>query len=74
MSVPSFGEWGYVLASPSPFEVPAELALSLRSISPKTLPSLFEFGPDMSPLPSPVNRLDTQVLVRTYESEWKKYD
>ncbi|MEO6324050.1 MAG: polyamine aminopropyltransferase [Thermoanaerobaculia bacterium] len=74
VSVPSFGEWGYVLASPAPIPVPTRLALSLRSISTTTLPSLFDFGPDMSPLPSPVNRLDNQVLVRTYESEWKKYD
>jgi spermidine synthase len=74
VSVPSFGEWGYVLASPAPFRVPVELDGALRSISARTLPSLFEFGPDMGPLPSPVNRLDNQVLVRTYESEWKKYD
>ncbi|MFI5180501.1 MAG: polyamine aminopropyltransferase [Thermoanaerobaculia bacterium] len=74
MTVPSFGVWGYVLASPRPFEVPARVLPDLRALSDATLPALFTFGPDIAPVDVPVNRLNDQVLVRTYEREWKKFD
>jgi len=73
-NVPSFGEWGYVLASARPFEVPATVPEGLRYLSRENLAGLFAFGPDMSRLEGPVNRLNNQVLVRTYESEWKKFE
>lgn len=73
-TVPSFGEWGFVLASPRPFNVPARLIPGLRYLSVETLPALFSFGPDMARLEVPVNRLHDQVLVRTYESEWRKFE
>jgi spermidine synthase len=74
MTVPSFGVWGYVLASPRPFDQPTAVLPGLRALSPETLASLFVFGPDISRVEAPVNRLNDQVLVRTYESEWKKFD
>ncbi len=73
-TVPSFGEWGFVLASPRPFSAPARLIPGLRYLSDETLPALFSFGPDMARLEVPVNRLHDQVLVRTYESEWRKFE
>jgi spermidine synthase len=73
-AVPSFGEWGFVLAAPRPFEVPPRLPEGLRFLSPGTLASLFLFAPDLARVPSEVNRLNNQVLVRTYEREWKKYE
>jgi len=74
-AVPSFGEWGFVLASPRPFDVPSDLLPGLRFLSRETLPALFSFGPDMAPwAEAPVNRLHDQVLVRTYESEWRKFE
>jgi len=74
MTVPSFGVWGYVLASPRPFDVPTTVIPGLRAISPATVASLFTFAPDIAKVESPVNRLNDQVLVRTYEHEWKKFD
>ncbi len=74
MTVPSFGVWGYVLASPSPFDPPKSVPKGLRALSSETLASLFFFGPDIARVDAPVNRLNDQVLVRTYESEWKKFD
>ena len=73
-TVPSFGEWGFVLASRRPFDVPGRLIPGLRFLSDETLPALFSFGPDMARLEVPVNRLHDQVLVRTYESEWRKFE
>jgi len=33
---------------------------------------LFEFPPDMSRIDTEINRLNNQVLVRYYESEWQQ--
>ncbi len=68
--VPSFGEWGYVLASRRPYRQPDALPSGLRFLSLESLPALFDFPLDMARLPAEVNRLSNQVLVTTYEAEW----
>lgn len=70
--VPSFGEWGYVVASRRPYRLPTSLADGLRFLSQQSLPALFDFPRDMARVPTEVNRLSNQVLVTTYESEWGK--
>lgn len=69
--VPSFGEWGFIVASHRPF-TPAVTPLpdGLRFLTPDTLPLLFNFPADMARVPAEVNRLSNQVLVHTYEHEW----
>ncbi len=69
--VPSFGEWGFVLAGTREYIPPKSLPAGLRFVSVEGLPSLFQFPPDMAPLPMPANQLNSQVLVRTYENDWK---
>ena len=68
--VPSFGEWGYVLASRRPYRSPTALPAGLRFLSLQNLAPLFDFPLDMARVPTEVNRLSNQVLVTTYESEW----
>ena len=70
--VPSFGEWGFVIASHRPFRMPQELPAGLRFLTPASLPPLFDFPRDMARVPAQVNRLSNQVLVMTYEREWGK--
>ena len=70
--VPSFGEWGYTIASRRPYRVPTTLPDGLRFLSPHSLPALFDFPLDMARVPTEVNRLSNQVLVTTYEAEWGK--
>jgi spermidine synthase len=70
--VPSFGEWGFILASRRPFRMPSALPPGLRFIDVAGLPALFEFPPDMARVPTDVNRLSNQVLVQTFEDEWGK--
>jgi spermidine synthase len=70
--VPSFGEWGFVIASRRPFRMPQELPAGLRFLTPDSLPPLFDFPRDMARVPAEVNRLSNQVLVTTYEREWGK--
>ncbi len=69
-NVPSFGEWGYIIASHRPWHTPTTLPEGLRFLSPQTLPLLFDFPLDMARVPAAVNRLSNQVLVSTYEREW----
>jgi spermidine synthase len=70
--VPSFGEWGFVIASHRPFHLAQELPPGLRFLTPASLAPLFDFPRDMARVPAEVNRLSNQVLVTTYEREWGK--
>ncbi|NUZ04637.1 polyamine aminopropyltransferase [Piscinibacter koreensis] len=70
--VPSFGEWGFVVAGRRPFRMAQALPNGLRFLDVKGLPALFDFPLDMARVPAEVNRLSNQVLVRTYEEEWGK--
>lgn len=71
--VPSFGEWGYILASPHPLPGELHLPEGLRFLDEHNVTSLFEFPPDMAREPAEVNRLNNQVLVRYFEAEWGRY-
>ena len=70
--VPSFGEWGFMLASRRPYKLPGALPNGLRFLSVADLPTLFNFPLDMARVPTVVNRLSNQVLVQTFEEEWGK--
>jgi len=70
--VPSFGEWGFVIASRRPYRLPEALPEGLRFLAVPALPQLFEFPRDMARVPAEVNRLSNQTLVSTYEQEWGK--
>jgi spermidine synthase len=72
--VPSFGEWGFALAALRPFDPPRAVIPGLRYLDPDTLASLFILGPDMAPVPTEVNRLNNQALVRYYEEEWRRWN
>lgn len=69
--VPSFGEWGFVLAGRRGFVPPSSLPPNLRFLTPPMLPQLFQFPADMGPVETEANRLNDQVLVRYYEQEWR---
>ena len=70
--VPSFGEWGFVLAGLHPFEPPVSLPSKLRYLSTSTVPQMFQFPNDMLPVDAEPNRLNDQVLVRYYEHDWRE--
>lgn len=74
-TVPSFGEWGYVLAASTPFDAPVSLAdIPLRYLTPEVMRGMFAFGRDTERIPAEVNRLSDQVLVRYYEEEWSRWN
>lgn len=68
--VPSFGEWGFVIAGEHDYVVPRQLPLDLRYLTVATVPALFDFPADMNRVAAEPNRLNDQVLVRYYEHEF----
>jgi spermidine synthase len=73
-AVPSFGVWGFALATRGSADVPATFPPGLRFLNAATLPTLFALPPDLGPVPVDVNRLDNQVLVRYHETEWRRFE
>lgn len=70
--VPSFGEWGYIIAGRQDFSIPAVNPENTRFLTSEILPGLFLFPADMARVPAEVNQLNNQVLVRYFEAEWRK--
>ena len=68
--VPSFGEWGFILAGRRPWAMPRSLPPGLRFLSLDGIPALLNFPPDMGRVPTEVNRLSNQQLVHEFEAEW----
>jgi spermidine synthase len=75
--VPSFGDWGFVMASRraiSPRSLSLAHSISLKFLTDETLPTLFTFPKDMSYKPDiQANRLDDQALVKYYRAGWKRF-
>ena len=71
--VPSFGEWGYVLAGHpgSKYALPADLPNGLRFLNATQLRQMFDFPADMQRVSADANHLNDQTLVRYYEKEWR---
>jgi spermidine synthase len=70
--VPSFGEWGFVLAGLEDHEPAARLPAGLRFLTASQLPRLFDFPADMQAVEAEPNRLNDQILVRYYERDWNR--
>lgn len=74
--VPSFGEWGFVLAGPPGLTAPTGLlpaAGELRYLDTTTLAELFSFPRDMARVDAPIHRLNDQKLVSIYVAEWARW-
>ncbi len=71
--VPSFGDWGYVIGSKTPFQLASSYPADLRFVSSDTVKQLFWFPKDMLPTVRTVNKLNNQSLVHLFESEWGEY-
>jgi spermidine synthase len=68
--VPSFGEWGFIIASRRPYRLPDKLPEGLRFLTPRGMAGLLDFPPDMARVEAEPNRLSNQILVQTFEAEW----
>jgi spermidine synthase len=71
--VPSFGEWGFILASPQQqYTPPTSYRLPMRFLNEATTREMFAFPPDMQPRKMEPNRLNTQSLVHEFEQDWRQ--
>ncbi len=75
VNVPSFGPWGFVLASPEPVQLsPENLTIPTRFLTPALLPELFQLPADISIGKAKINRLTDPVIVQ-YQADprWSAY-
>ena len=76
-TVPTFGIWGFALSSPTAVpSVPAldpKVGTQLRYLNQDVLQSLFVAPQDVQRVPTEVNRLNNQILVRYYDQEWSRW-
>ena len=71
--VPSFGEWGYMLASLQPgYAPPSRIPVPTRYLTPQLAAQMFDFPPDMQRVEVEPNYLNTQPLVRYFEDDWSE--
>ncbi|WP_266368297.1 polyamine aminopropyltransferase [Tellurirhabdus rosea] len=72
--VPSFGEWGFVLAGRNGhWRGDGALPAGLRFVTPQIIRQMLHFPPDMAEVPTDTNRLNNQALVRYFEEDWAPY-
>jgi spermidine synthase len=69
--VPSFGDWGFVLASSGELAPPSRLQPDVprRYLTDAMLPGLFVFPADEQPPDVGINQLNDQLLVHYYEAD-----
>jgi spermidine synthase len=82
VDVPSFGNWGFTIASRNPIEVEdIKLEVTTEYLSDELIPSLFEFGKDEDerivendkPFETVPNTMNRPVLLQLYNEAWKYY-
>ncbi|HEX4925030.1 MAG TPA: polyamine aminopropyltransferase [Bdellovibrionales bacterium] len=71
--VPSFGEWGFILASFKELRLAERYVPGLKYVNPETVAQMVNFPPDMARVPVEVNKLNNQALVLYFEQEWSQY-
>lgn len=70
--VPSFGEWGFVLAGKgAAFPMPERFDVPTRYLTAATAAEMFRFPPDMARRDVEPNYLNTQILVHYFEEDWR---
>lgn len=73
-NVPSFGIWGFALASPRPIDPEAvAVEVSTRFLRNEMVEALFTFPADMQPRETALNRLDNQILVQYYTQGYREF-
>ncbi|WP_461791730.1 polyamine aminopropyltransferase [Pedobacter sp.] len=70
--VPSFGEWGYIMAMhPShTYKKPLTYKSDLKFVSKESVDLMLHFPRDMAKVETEVNKLNNQILVKYFEDEW----
>lgn len=70
--VPSFGEWGYVMASKNTLKLEKKCLPNLKFLTQDSFKQMAYFPKDMEQVTTEVNKLNNQILVHYFEEEWGK--
>ena len=71
--VPSFGDWGFMIASQRPYHPPNTYPPDLKYLTPETAAAMFQFPKDMRAVDDlEINRLSNQILTQYFEAEWRQ--
>lgn len=74
-NVPSFGEWGYVLATDNAqLQQQREIPAHSRYLSQDLLPKLMHFAKDLRAGNVEVNTLDRPIILQYYLSSWRYWN
>ncbi len=72
--VPSFGDWGFVLASDLNVNWDGlRLRAPTRFLTSELLPALAQFDPDLAEVPTDVSTLENPVVLRYYIEGWRRW-
>lgn len=72
--VPSFGEWGFVIAAPhlAAWDT-IKLSVPTRFLNAAALASMTQFASDIAAVDAQINTIHTHVLPKYYEQGWAKW-
>lgn len=68
--VPSFGDWGFVMAGFGPMPRPVSFPKELRYLTADLWPAMVRFGADAGPVTVSANSIQTHALVERYRRGW----
>ncbi len=72
--VPSFGSWGFVMASNTPLDwQKIEIGVPGKFVNTEHLKVMNQFPPDIAHVETGVNSIDTHVVRTYYEEGWEKW-
>jgi len=72
--VPSFGQWGFVMAAKRPINLDTlSPSVNTRFLNDNSLKAMFAFGKDISRIEMPPNNLDDPELYRLYKKGWSRF-
>lgn len=71
--VPSFGEWGFILAGVEQPKLGNRLPFQVRYLNLDEVSRIVSFPADMDRVQVEPNRLFDQVLVRYFQEDWSRY-
>jgi spermidine synthase len=73
--VPSFGEWGFVLAAPHAIRRERlSLTVPTQFLTRESLPGMFVWSKDMAKLPVDASTLDRPAILEYYLNDWKQWE
>jgi spermidine synthase len=72
--VPSFGDWGFVLASNEIFDINrCKVKVPVKYLNEETIKGLFVFSEDMKWRETQINTLDNSIITYYYNEDWSKW-